>query len=70
MKNGSGATLLCPVTIGDAEGLFDMRTTKPSGDQGERADPAGQTGAARTGIDMVWTDLDIQAEALVGIAEQ
>jgi hypothetical protein len=70
MKGGSRTRLLCPVNIGDAEGLFDVRTKRPSGDHGKRTELPAQTRAARMGIDTVWTGPDIQAEALMGMAEQ
>ncbi len=36
----------------------------------DQVELAAQAGGAPTGIDMVWTDLEIQADALVGIAAE
>jgi hypothetical protein len=57
-------------SAGDSEEFVELWTTEFPSTDVERIDLAAQTGAAPTGIDMVWTDLDIQADALVGIAEQ
>jgi hypothetical protein len=64
----SGTTLRFLAAAGDSEEFVELWTTEFSPNDVARVDLAAQTGGAPTGIDMVWTDLDIQADALVGIA--
>ena len=64
----SGSTIRFLSAIGESEEFVEMWTTEFPPNDIERIDLAAQTGGAPTGIDMVWTDLDVQADALVGIA--
>ncbi len=66
----SGTTIRFLSAVGDSEEFVELWATEFPPNDIEQIDLAAQTGAAPTGIDMVWTDLDIQADALVGIAEQ
>ena len=65
----SGNTLHYLVTIDETEELVELRTVDFSPDDVTKIQLASQTRGSVGGIDMVWQDLHVEADAVLGLAE-
>ena len=66
----TGTTLHYLATTDQSEELVELHSFDFPSDDVTRIHLAAQTGGSLTGVDMVWHDLQVEADAVLGLAEQ
>ena len=65
----TGTTLHYLVTIDQSEDLVELRTVDFSPDDVTKIELGAQTRGSVGGIDMVWQDLHLESDAVLGLAD-
>ena len=66
----TGTTLYYLASIDESDELVELHTFEFPPDDVTKIHLAAQTGGSPTGIDMIWHDLQIEADAVLGLAEE
>jgi hypothetical protein len=66
----TGTTLHYLATIDESDELVQLHTFEFPADDVTRIHLAAQTGGSPTGVEMIWHDLQIEADAVLGFAEE